>query len=354
MKTLLLLLILFVSTDAAGQLSEKSKARIRDEVTAERTDSLDRHLTVRPPTVPLFGTAPAGFASVGPGEQKSTLTASGGFHLVDVGLPSFTAKLEATTPVTEGSKDPVTFGSLKGLGNGTNLSLSFTGSSRGGSPPTRPSELMEWCKAKKQQQPDPLAGITDCNQIDITIIEADEAAYREYLRISDWREAWLFDLTGTIARSDNKHLDPTTFQPAKLDRVSWSAGFNVGRFWHASLWSGGLGYKLNYKAQDKAEICAPLPGDALQCREAPLGPPDRQTGFVVNVQNRRFISRHVGFNPIVSYDFAEDGIKIETPLYFVRDSSGSLVGGIGPAYQSRGDDKWSLRLFVGSALKFKL
>jgi hypothetical protein len=84
-----------------------------------------------------------------------------------------------------------------------------------------------------------------------------------------------------------------------------------------------------------------------------VGAPTADEGTVLNAQIRRYLSAAVGVNPQVVY--RPDGRRwsADLPVFFISNGDGSLIGGISPGYSSTGQ-KWSLRLFVGTAFGFRL
>jgi hypothetical protein len=324
---------------------------LRQEPAQRRIDSLTN---ARPPGVPLYGNAPMGFVTAT--SENQVISVEGGIHIVTPFFSQGTLKLAGTAPLKEG-KGPVNFAGLRGLGDGTTLSLSFGGGTRFGTVATRPSDRIAWCRTVKKEaadqgKPDPFPEIpADCSgMLDINMFYSSPL-YREYLRTTNWQNPVLFELTGTLGRSSNSYLDATTFQPATEDRLSYSVGGTIGYLAGLSLWSLEAGYKVDYEAQSKAEICAPLAGGALRCRSGSLGAPERAEGVVVTLQNRQLFPetsrlRNIGINPLLTYNVNDESVSLDFPIYFIGKDSG-ILGGIAPGYSPAADQNFSLRVFLG-------
>lgn len=344
-------LLLLPTLAAAQPRTEADLAALTDSLRRARVQET---LSQRPPGVPLYGNAPMAFVTAT--TENQVITVEGGIHTVNPFLSQGTLKLAGTAPLGEG-KGPVNFAGLRGLGDGTTISLSFGGGTRLGAVPTRPADRIAWCQAVKQKaaeqgKPDPFSGIpADCSGIlDINMFYSSPL-YREYLRTTNWRNPVLFELTGTLGRSSNPYLDATTFQPATEDRLSYSIGGTVGYLAGLSLWSLEAGYKVDYEAQAEAEICAPLAGGALRCRSGPLGAPERAEGVVVTLQNRQLFPensrlRNIGINPLLTYNVNDQSVSLDFPIYFIGKDSG-ILGGIAPGYSPAADQNFSLRVFLG-------
>jgi hypothetical protein len=344
-------LLLLPTLAAAQPRTEADLAALTDSL---RRAPVREMLNQRPPGVPLYGNAPSGFVTAT--SENQVITVEGGIHIVTPFISQGTLKLAGTAPLGEG-KGPVNFATLRGLGDGTTLSLSFGGGTRQRTVPTTPSDRIEWCKAVKARaaadnKPDPFPSIkADCSgMLDINVFY-NSPLYREYLRTTNWRNPVLFEATGTVGRSSNSYLDATTFEAATLDRLSYSLGGTIGYLAGLSLWSLEAGYKVDYEAQAEAEICAPLAGGALRCRNGPLGAPERAEGVVVTLQNRQLFPensrlRNIGINPLLTYNVNDQSVSLDFPIYFIGKDSG-ILGGIAPGYSPAADQNFSLRVFLG-------
>jgi hypothetical protein len=321
----------------------------RARVQAEQTDSI---LAVRPPRSALFSTVPTGFLEVE--EANSRATVSGGWHLTGVGWPNLTAKLEASTPLSDGDA-PVSFGGHAGLSSGTTLTFSLTGT-RWRLRAVAPDSMLKWCRnvqreARARGDTETLKEIT-CGRVSPDSLEQSmsDELYGRYLLETGWTEPWIFDVNGSVGRSTFQFLDANTFAPGSRDEYGWAVGADLGRYMGGMLWSGGIHYKTEHEAQPKAEICVPIGTEgAIRCRSGALGSPTETRAWTADFQMRGFFGRNarVGLNPSVEVDLEETSLEARLPIYFLANADGALVGGISPSYQSHAEEHWTLNIFLG-------
>ena len=106
---------------------------------------------------------------------------------------------------------------------------------------------------------------------------------------------------------------------------------------------------LSHAGADSVSLCRPLAGtDATTCANAVLKAPAQSTGAVASVQLRRTLSRGVAIAPQVQYDAKTKVCAVQVPVYFLKDSKGSPIGGVRASWRS---DRHAVvvSLFVGAA-----
>ncbi|HYN81839.1 MAG TPA: hypothetical protein VES88_10090 [Gemmatimonadaceae bacterium] len=127
----------------------------------------------------------------------------------------------------------------------------------------------------------------------------------------------------------------------------------VGRFTPVGFLSLGVAYKRSYKEGEEANACNTIPGSStLKCDETHFGTPARKQGFVGLLEVRRVIRGSIAANPRVSYSASDNKWVGQSPLYFVPNEKGGLIGGLIPSWTK--SDGFSLALFIGTAFNMSL
>jgi hypothetical protein len=176
-----------------------------------------------------------------------------------------------------------------------------------------------------------------------------ERSFKErFARTYQWLKTPVFNVRVDVSRPTFKYLD-ATLEPHedthKIYSVTGTAGvLFVNDTLLAFTYSGGK----SWKAKDKIELCQAVPEtSALSCRaDTIIGAPDPKERSQFEGQVKGYLTNDVGAELLVTRDVKKDAWGIEVPVYFMKDKSGGLAGGLVFSYRS--DDRaYDIAVFIG-------
>jgi|GEM_PF-3910755 len=173
-----------------------------------------------------------------------------------------------------------------------------------------------------------------------------------------WAVPYLLAATYTVARPGFDYADSTTFEEKSETHNTYAASAFFGitpmrGVEAAERYYLGVSYtrKTDYEAQDAENLCSPLSGGNINCREIAIGAPERKHADVIELEYRQFF-RHVGWNPKAAYDLENEVGSFELPLYLRQDANKPFAGGVRVLWTE--DKGFSAAAFIAMAPTLKL
>lgn len=107
----------------------------------------------------------------------------------------------------------------------------------------------------------------------------------------------------------------------------------------------------NWTAKPKVTLCRTLEGtSATTCSDAIIGAPTLGRRHQLEAEVRRQWSAKIAAGLYVTRDLELNSWGVEMPVYFIKDPTGGLVGGVVASY--RGDEKrFDVSVFLGDLFK---
>jgi hypothetical protein len=140
-----------------------------------------------------------------------------------------------------------------------------------------------------------------------------------------------------IGRDDITYTDPNTLADSTIRSTPWSIGVALGLYVPKSAWLVALGYNRVHelKAGKSTQLCSPIGTDGtLRCHTTTFGLPSEQNRDVISAEARRFVSERFGFSIRAECDVKDGTSTIAVPLYFLKNKSSGLTGGVVPEWTS--------------------
>jgi hypothetical protein len=75
--------------------------------------------------------------------------------------------------------------------------------------------------------------------------------------------------------------------------------------------------------------------------------------MAVAIDFRRLLANGVGVAPRFGYDATKSSYAAQLPIYFIPNEKNSLIGGILPSWESKGNEG-SIGIFIGSAFNLSI
>lgn len=204
----------------------------------------------------------------------------------------------------------------------------------------------------------PSQALTDSNFHELPNQEQREAASEELetLRLNYLLDRWrvgtipIVRLSAAYGNEDFEFFDSVSFEEIKDGETEWKLGISYTVVDISGRWSAGIGYRreVAYEAGKKATICPLDPGDdpVLVCATKSLGAPTKDEKDLATVSLNIRRDRY-SISPLVTYDFDDDVVGIEVPIYLSRNNKGRLTGGVSFGWESE-DDDFTAQVFIGA------
>lgn len=176
------------------------------------------------------------------------------------------------------------------------------------------------------------------------------AAKDEWDALVDYGHPWLLNSEFRIGRQSFNFIDLATLTTGEEDRTPFSVRLGTG-FVQPGLGYIGVSYRheRSYQGGDQTQVCTSLgSADALRCDTVNLGAPRLTPSNIGSVEARLF-GKYIAVNPRASYDFSNDVLGLELPVYFAQNGDSGFTGGINIGWRSD-IDRVTAVLFVGAAL----
>ena len=141
--------------------------------------------------------------------------------------------------------------------------------------------------------------------------------------------------------------DLTAASDTKTDySVAGRAGFFTSQL---GFVIGSAAYQRTSSAgADGVSLCRPVVGTAAtSCSDAVLKPPNQSDSYMLSLQLRRALTGDVFVAPAVQHDVRKHVTSVLVPIYFLKDSKGTPIGGLRGGWRSDTHDV-SVVLFVGA------
>lgn len=240
------------------------------------------------------------------------------------------SKTKETTPI-----------SLEGLSNGTSFQLAFSHLGWHGPDLDEQAEIKQICQRH--------TGRTSCDDNQVPA-GADHKRLIELLHLNDI--PWYFGLSGGLSMTKYTFRLAPELKEDSDTRTDASATVRVGLYRPTiGFVIGSLGWqKTSSPGADPVSLCQPLEGtNASTCSQAVLQKPGgSKTSKVAALELRRKLAGDVTIAPKVQRDIERKVTAVIFPVYFMKDTKGSLIGGLRGSWRS--DTKAVvISLFVGGA-----
>lgn len=278
----------------AAQPTEQERDERRTEVQRTRVDPTSTSALRLP--LPQFTL----IAERGKTEVKAT---------IGMGIGDTNAFLEVSGPIGEKAEQAAPL-SLSGLSKSATVTFGFS-RSRLFLPVTtaRLDAMEEFCR---------INNLDPCAMSQTTTPEQRRA----FMDLFVAKTPTLYGVSATLGRAEFEFLSPDLQTDLKelhvTHGVTGSAGALFEKEWFVSSF---VRYERAYKpASEKPQnICTPLAGGALKCRDTRLGPPTSDENVQWGLElRRRFERLGLGIAPRFEYRFDDGQKALEAPLYFLR------------------------------------
>lgn len=231
--------------------------------------------------------------------------------------------------------------SLEGLSNGTSLQFALNHLFWSGPNLDEQAEIKKLCLRLK--------GTESCDYQDMDP-GADRMSMERLLHLED--VPWYFGFSGGVS------MTKYTFKVGPELREDSDTRTDVGATVRAGFFTptfgfviGSVGYqKTSSPGANPVSLCVPLEGtSASTCSETVIKAPEpSKKSAITTVELRRKLTGDVAINPKVQWDVEKKVGAVLLPVYFLRDSKGSLIGGLRGSWRSD-TDAVVISLFVGGA-----
>ena len=177
----------------------------------------------------------------------------------------------------------------------------------------------------------------------------DRRRLGELLHLND--VPWYLGFTGGVSVTTYKFLDGADLKEDSEKKTDFSLSAQAGIFRPSlGFLIGTIGYQQTSAAgAESVSLCRPLMGtEATTCANAILKPPTETHGALATFQIRRKLAGNVAIAPTVQRDIKKEVTAVIIPVYFLKDSKGSPIGGVRGGWRS--DTKAVvISIFVGAA-----
>jgi len=173
---------------------------------------------------------------------------------------------------------------------------------------------------------------------------------RRLLAAIRWRAAFFAALRTKVGRQDFTYSD-RSFRSFSAQKTNASLEAAAGALF-PELGYIGFSWEIQrfYEAGEAADLILPFQGGPVQqVKRVVMGPPARRTRNRLQVEYRSPILPWLAVNPRASYFPKENIVLLELPVYFFRSPEEGLNGGVDILWTSKGQGRFGLALFIGSA-----
>jgi hypothetical protein len=185
-----------------------------------------------------------------------------------------------------------------------------------------------------------------------TTYKAGQKRFRDLRRTVNPGTVFLAGASAQIAPENFSYLNETNLSEGKARHVSWSVGGMGGVLFPNSIMVA-VNYKRQvvYAANDETQVCSPIGLlSSLNCSPQIIGPPaDPTRSNQTGVEVRKIFNQYFAISPRLTRDWTHQSTGVELPLFFFRDSTGGLNGGVSLGWRS--DTKaFTASVFIGQVL----
>lgn len=164
---------------------------------------------------------------------------------------------------------------------------------------------------------------------------------------------WFFGGDASIERASFKYLEKSTLASKSESHDALTVSGRVG-FYSSTLGFviGSYAFKDAFAAAGGAtQVCQPIAGtQGTRCDAAVLGSPQEKQLHVVGLEVRRFMaSTAAAIAASIQRDLKKGVTSVEVPVYFIRNATGTPVGGVRFGWRSDTKEVTAVA-FVGAAL----
>jgi hypothetical protein len=185
-----------------------------------------------------------------------------------------------------------------------------------------------------------------------------EAAFESLTRDrTQWDTTW--GITGTVGHQSYSYLVQPALAKESTDKIPWGGkvflGFMPGG--DDTLLTFSFEYQDGFKDADSKTLVLPVDANGVQeAKTGPIGSPKSDRKKLAALELRRFImlpnaKKPIGLNLKVTYDFEEETLGVDMPVWMIRDAKGNLTGGLSFGWTEK-DDKFTVGVIVGGAFGF--
>lgn len=159
----------------------------------------------------------------------------------------------------------------------------------------------------------------------------------------------------------DKFVDRDTFGNADIkgsleqEELPWSVSAHYGQVRRNGwVWKGKMRYERSFKETPSAIRC---PGgdsiESIDCLSGAAGAPTRKNAVIASLEVKKFLSIFGGRSQAIalttSYDFQDNIVGFDLPIYLLPDSKGNLNGGVRFGWRSDTKDP-IIGIFVGAPI----
>lgn len=163
---------------------------------------------------------------------------------------------------------------------------------------------------------------------------------------SDWVSRFKVDLT--VGSEEFKFLESDLTTEEKANETEWA--FGLGWQWvnFVERYSISAKYRRekSYDASNKVSVCSDTTVQNIKtCKNTAISGPTDQTKNIGSI-GLHIMRNKWALSPVFTYDFEDDEHGIEIPIYFIRNATQSLNGGLSFGWTSEEEDL-TAQIFIG-------
>jgi hypothetical protein len=176
---------------------------------------------------------------------------------------------------------------------------------------------------------------------------------RRFDRAVDYGKAALLGVRAKLGKPTFKFADPMTYAKQTTDETTFSLLATAGTILDDVVYvSLGYEYQRSFKQGTSAERCRPLDmAGNLECLDLPLGAPALRKRHLIRGELRRFLSPRAAVVLRVAYDFTDEVLGFEIPIYFLQRKDEGLAGGVTLGFRDD-EDEPTVVFFISETLQF--
>ncbi len=218
---------------------------------------------------------------------------------------------------------------------------------------------------------------TDCRAVVADLEEAgDENLFSQsrsaYAIISRFKyvkshQLSFYGLKATLGYEEFSFLNPDKFVSrdafddgdlkgsSSSNETPWSVSANYGQVRRGGwVWSGSFRYERKFEAAPTVTRCPAVDfSETFDCLAGASGEPSGENAYIASLGVKKFTSlfglRNRAVALTANYDFGEDIISLDLPVYLISDKDGQLTGGFRVGWRSDTKDP-IFGIFVGAPL----